>query len=185
MTTNRTLAVLILVTTAWGHALSASESTRESDTIADDRAAAVSAAMGEVENIVRAVRHYAAEDAICCGDDTADLTNWFQMRGFVSGSLRDKAIEGGESATLAGANPWGGDYKLVIDERSPYSFGLRITGIEPDAMSSLASSLDEFGNEARSAPSAGTIDVTFRLFRQADWENRRSQTDEETTSQGD
>ena len=171
MTTNRTLAVLILVTTAWGHAFSASESTRESDKIAADRAGAISAAMAEVEIIVEAVRNYAGVDSICCGDETADLAHWFQIRGFLWGSLRDKAIEGGESTTLTGANPWGGNYELVIDERNPYRFGLRITGIEPDAMSGLASSLDKLGIEARSAPSARTIDVTFRLFREADWEN--------------
>jgi len=96
----------------------------------------INGAVRDVATIRQAMKNFAGDDQICCGEDTANLTQWFQIRGFLSGALRDKA-QNGTSATLTRVNPWQGDYSFSVDEDLPYQFQLDITEVDAEMLDTL------------------------------------------------
>ena len=89
-------------------------------------------ALFDVRDIRLAMTGVAGEDPICCGDGTADLREWSQLRGVLNHTLREAVVaDGGSTTTLASANPWGGAYAFAVDPSSPSTFELRITITNP------------------------------------------------------
>ena len=127
---------------------------------ANDRAEYVNTVIRDIATIQVGVKMTVFDDAICCGDDTADLTRWSQLEGFLSGELRDVA-KNEESDTLSGANPWGGDYVLIVNEARPRYYTLRITGIDASTVAMLEGKLAE-GSEAITS-TGEVIQVTYPI----------------------
>lgn len=116
----------------------------------------------DVATIRQAMKNFAENDRICCGEGTADLTQWFQLRGFTSGAIRDEAIQNGQSTTLSAVNPWGGDYTFVVDPLLPYQFELRITGVDDAGLDSLMDVLAD-GAEGRPTVAMDQITVVYPI----------------------
>jgi len=126
----------------------------------------INSAIRDVATIRQAMKNFAGDDQICCGEDTANLTQWFQIRGFLSGALRDEAIQNGTSATLAAVNPWQGDYTFVVDEDLPYQFRLTITQIDGEMLDTLQRKLEDGAEgepQVSEGDDVGQITVVYPL----------------------
>ena len=119
----------------------------------------------DVATIRQAMKNYAGDDALCCGDETANLTNWFQIRGFLSNAVRDKAISQGNTATLQGVNPWGGDYSFAVEAALPYQFEVTVTNVDNEMLDALSRKLEDGAEktEVSTGDGPGTITVTYLL----------------------
>ena len=126
----------------------------------------INSAIRDVATIRQAMKNFAGDDQICCGDDTANLTQWFQIRGFLSGAIRDEAIRNGSSATLSGVNPWQGDYSFTVDEDLPYQFQLQITEVDAEMLDTLSRKLADGAEDevdVSEGDDSGQITVVYPL----------------------
>lgn len=134
----------------------------------------VNEAVRDVATVRQAMKNFAGDDRICCGEGTADLTSWNQLRGFLSGALHDKAREAGAADTvLEDVNPWQGNYEFTVDDAAPYQFVITITDVDNEVIETLVRKLedgaqrDDTGNPLVAAPTdtsgsgKGDIEVTY------------------------
>ena len=126
----------------------------------------INRAIRDVATIRQAMKNFAGVDALCCGDGTANLTNWFQLRGFLSGAVRDKAISQGTASTLTAVNPWQGDYSFAVEAALPYQFEVTVTNVDLEMLDALSRKLEdgaESDPEVTQGEDTGTITVTYPL----------------------
>lgn len=134
----------------------------------------INSAVRDVATVRQAMKNFAGDDRICCGEGTADLTTWNQLRGFLSGGLHDKAREAGAADTvLEDVNPWQGNYEFTVDDSEPYQFMIRITDVDNEVIETLVRKLedgaqrDDQGNPLVESPTdtsgsgKGDIQVTY------------------------